>query len=320
LFKGHYQPRIPGELGFYDLRLPETREAQARLAFEHGVEGFCYWHYWLGHGRRMLNLPFDRILESGEPRFPFCLGWANHDWKGVFFGANRRVLAAQEYPGEEDHRLHFEKVLTAFRDQRYIRVNGMPLFLIYRPSEIPHFREFIMLWRQLAENAGIGDIYFVGEGVAVADREKFGLNAVSYTRHRQIEQMGQTRNLVRKAIRRLTGITPDMRVYPYAEALKYFLKDGPMVPGEIPSIVPGWDTTARLGRDATILHESTPERFRVHVRETLERCAACARSAQENIVFVKSWNEWAEGNYLEPDRTFGRGFLEVLRDEMDRSS
>jgi hypothetical protein len=318
LFKGHFQPRIPGELGFYDLRLAETRDAQARLAAEHGIEGFCYWHYWLGQGREMLERPFKQVLESGQPDFPFCLGWANHDWKGVFFGAQKKMLAKQEYPGETDHRQHFDSVLKAFRDPRYVRVNNRPLFLIYRPADIPDAKAFVALWRDLAKQAGLTGIYFVGEETSTESgtRERFGLDAISYTRHRHIEQIETSRNLFKRAARKILGVNLQLKVYDYKDAMRFFLKEGPLNPKEIPSIVPGWDTTARLGRDATILRGATPELFRQHVRDVFKRCQEAARPAEENIVFIKSWNEWAEGNYLEPDRKYGRAFLEALRDEI----
>ena len=123
MFPGHYQPRLPGELGFYDLRLPETREAQAKLAAQYGVSAFCYWHYWFGGGRRLLERPFDEVLQSGSPDFPFCLGWANQTWSGIWHGAPSRILIEQTYPdtpGEDDYRAHFEAVLPAFMDPRYL--------------------------------------------------------------------------------------------------------------------------------------------------------------------------------------------------------
>lgn len=132
VFHGHYQPRIPADLGFYDLRLPETREQQAQLAREAGVEGFCYWHYWMGNGKRLLQRPFDEVLNSGKPDFPFCLAWANHDWKTNTWknkGGNQ-MICEQLYPGDEDYIAHFNYVLKAFKDHRYITVDGKPLFLI----------------------------------------------------------------------------------------------------------------------------------------------------------------------------------------------
>ena len=167
LFRGHDQPRIPADLGFYDLRMPEVREMQAELACEAGIEGFCYWHYWFGNGRMLLERPFREVLDSGKPKFPFCLGWANHSWstktwidkKGAVGNA---VIAEQTYPGVDDYRMHFDYLLPAFKDRRYIKVDGKPIFVIFAPLDIPDVSSFISLWRRLAQEAGLNGIHFVG--------------------------------------------------------------------------------------------------------------------------------------------------------------
>src|SRR5882672_1192445 len=162
LFSGHYQPHVPADLGFYDLRLPEAREAQARMAREYGVEAFCYYHYWFGSGRRLLERPFNEVLQSGKPDFPFCLCWANESWTGVWHGAQNKVLVQQTYPGREDAERHFQALLPAFLDERYVRVEGKPLFLVYSPEELTDPVGFTRLWRELAVRAGLPGIYFVG--------------------------------------------------------------------------------------------------------------------------------------------------------------
>ena len=166
LFKGHYQPRVPADLGYYDLRMPEVREAQAEMAREAGIEGFCYWHYWFGNGKQLLERPFNEVLASGKPDFPFCLGWANETWTNKSWEAGTRqmklsVLMEQKY-SLEDYEKHFYSVLPAFRDSRYIQVDGMPLFLVFRPLEIPDGRVFINLWKELAVKNGLKGIHFVG--------------------------------------------------------------------------------------------------------------------------------------------------------------
>ena len=131
LFPGHYQPKVPADLGYYDLRVPETRQAQADMAREYGIEGFCYWHYWFGNGKRLLERPFNEVLASGKPDFPFCLAWANESWKGFFHGVKtKQALITQLYPGEDDYIAHFETVLPAFKDPRYITVDDKPVFMI----------------------------------------------------------------------------------------------------------------------------------------------------------------------------------------------
>jgi lipopolysaccharide biosynthesis protein len=152
LFRGHYQPKVPADLGYYDLRLPETRQAQADLAKEYGVEAFCYWHYWFGNGRRLLERPFNEVLTSGKPDFPFCLGWANHSWEDKQFSkeGTNRMLMEQLYPGEADYINHFNALLPAFKDKRYIRVDDKPLFMIYAPFLFNDVSNFISLWQKLA--------------------------------------------------------------------------------------------------------------------------------------------------------------------------
>src|SRR3990172_1193224 len=162
LFKGHYQPHVPADLGFYDLRLPETRADQADMARKYGVEAFCYYQYWFA-GRQLLERPFNEVLASGEPDFPFCLCWANQTWTGIWHGTPNRILVEQTYPGMEDHRRHFEALLPAFCDKRYLKVDGKPLFAIYNPMELPDTPRVLELWRGLAAKAGLPGLYLLAQ-------------------------------------------------------------------------------------------------------------------------------------------------------------
>src|SRR5690606_30741117 len=150
MFPGHYQPHIPADLGFYDLRLSEARIAQADLAKKYGISAFCYWHYWFGNGRRILERPFQEVLESGTPDFPFCLAWANETWSGIWHGNPKTILVEQVYPGEQDYIDHFNSILPAFKDKRYFKVDGKPLFMVYKPMEIPDLPLFVSTFRRLA--------------------------------------------------------------------------------------------------------------------------------------------------------------------------
>ena len=165
LFRGHYQPRIPADLGFYDLRLPEVREQQAELAREAGIEGFCYWHYWFGNGKMLLQRPFEEVLSSGKPDFPFCLCWANHSWSTKTWDKDssktkNSIIAEQLYPGDEDYIAHFNYCLPAFKDHRYITIEGKPVFGIYEPFFLPDAKHFMNIWRELAIENGLKGIYF----------------------------------------------------------------------------------------------------------------------------------------------------------------
>ena len=225
LFRGHYQPHVPADLGFYDLRQPETREAQARMAREHGVEAFCYYHYWFGHGRRLLERPFEEVLRSGQPDFPFCLCWANETWTGVWHGLSNRVLVQQEYPGADDDRRHFETLLPAFRDQRYVKVDGRPLFLVYSPAGLPDAKAFTTLWQRLAKEAGLPGLYLVGIANEPWQPEPNGFDgATTHNVHLARRCDGNTwSSRVKFHSRRVLG-RPRL-LFSYEEAIQHFLLD-----------------------------------------------------------------------------------------------
>lgn len=312
LFSGHSQPRLPSDLGFTDLRVPEVRDAQADLARHFGVTGFCYWHYWFA-GRRLLERPFDEVLASGRPDFPFCLAWANQSWSGIWHGAPDRILMAQEYPGPDDDRRHFEALLPAFRDRRYVRVDGRPLFFVYQPSDLPDAAGFVDRWQAMAAEAGLGGLYLVaslgesGYRNQVADGFDAGVvyrfPFVRTTRVKVYDRL-YARRLVRGP-----------RRYPYPDR---WTPPPAWFTGQLfPGIFPNWDNTPRLGRGGQVAEGSTPERFAAHVRDALETAAGLPDGQQ--VVMIKSWNEWAEGNYLEPDQEVGTARLASLRAELIRA-
>nr|NLI51562.1 lipopolysaccharide biosynthesis protein [Propionibacterium sp.] len=312
LFPGHRQPHLPADLGFYDLRLPEAREAQAELAAAHGIEGFCYWHYWFGNGRRLLERPLTEVVRSGRPAIGFCVGWANETWSGVWHGASERILVEQTYPGVADARAHFEALLPAFRDARYLTVGGRPILQVYRPGNLPNARSFVDLWQDMARRAGLPGLYLVaalGEDYDHLRATSDGFDAGYYQR---LPFVNSRRNLWVARVRHKLLRQPV--IYRYAsEPLHWPWPEGA---GVQPCVVPNWDNTPRCGRDGIVLTDARPEHFRVHVRDAIERLAS--RPAEERLLWVKSWNEWAEGNYLEPDQETGRARLEVLREELVR--
>jgi hypothetical protein len=314
LFKGHYQPHIPADLGFYDLRLPETRIAQAQLARHYGIEAFCYYHYWFA-GKRILERPFNEVLASKQPDFPFCLCWANHSWSGIWHGAPDRVLIEQTYPGTEDWRRHFEVLLPAFLDKRYVTVEGKPLLQVYRPQRIKDCRRAMDYWRELAVRAGLPGLFLVGEANANSDPVAQGLDALVHVRFPRVRPQwvpwSRPIHKIRVKLEQMRGL-PTIRQY--EEAVEGLIQHP--IPGieVFPCLVPNWDNTPRSGTRGLVLHGSTPEAFRRHVRRAMERTANVPR--ERRIIFVKSWNEWAEGNHLEPDLKFGHSYLQALRDEV----
>ena len=319
LFRGHYQPQVPEDLGYYDLRVPETRLAQAELACEFGVTGFCYWHYWFGNGRRLLERPFNEVLRSGEPDFPFCLGWANHSWKGIYNGVKtKESLIEQEYGGIEDYERHFYDVLPAFQDSRYVRIDGKPFFLIFSPLEIPDSKAFIDLWQELAIKNGLKGIHFVAHTYRPDDIEKLlslGYDAVNVVRLFEYQRIGLS--LFRMALNKINReIFKHGFWCQYKDAMKYFSGDEDRWENVYPTIVPNWDHSPRTGKFGGILKNSTPELFQKHVEKTISYVQD--KSSEHRVVILKSWNEWAEGNYMEPDLKHGRGYLEALKRALEK--
>ena len=319
LFKGHYQPRVPADLGYYDLRLPESRQAQADLAKAFGIEGFCYWHYWFGNGRMLLDRPFHEVLVSGEPDFPFCLAWANHSWEDKQFSkeGTHRVLMEQLYPGDEDYIQHFNYLLKAFKDNRYVRVEGKPFFMVYNPKEIPNVSHFIDLWQSLAVAQGF-KIYFVAHTYSKEDIELFKsweFDAVVLGRLFDVfKRRFSIFERIYTKIQRV--IFKKGKILDYGLASCYFSGEEDLREDCLPVLIPNWDHSPRSGRKGHILINSTPEKFKRHVKEVFNLVS----NKQNKIVILKSWNEWAEGNYIEPDLKYGKAYLEVLKDLLAKYS
>lgn len=322
LFKGHYQPKLPSDLGFYDLRLPEVREAQTELARSAGIEGFMYWHYWLGNNRMLLEKPFQMVLKSGMPKFPFCLGWANHSWstktweKGKSF-AKEQMIMEQLYPGEKDYINHFNYVLPAFKDKRYITVDGKPIFVICEAA-VPEIKSFIETWRRLAKENGLEGIHFVGQinnrHTTKNEALSLGFDAVNNGLMSMWRaECAAIGSKYLKMVRSFLSFKAEgavLQKYSYKSIIKNLCNDDDYEENVYPTIVPGYDRTARAGRRAVIYYNNTPELFGKHVDDVLEHVKN--KTPEHQIVLLKSWNEWAEGNYMEPDLKYGHQFLDEL--------
>lgn len=340
LFKGHYQPRVPADLGYYDLRMPEVREAQADMAREAGIEGFCYWHYWFGNGKRILERPFNEVLESGKPDFPFCLGWANHSWTNKTWEVGTRkvketTLLEMIY-NKEEYIKHFNEVLPAFKDKRYIQVDGKPLFLVFRPLEIPNPKEFIDLWQSLAKENGLNGIHFVGISPSIDVDKQSTLNVFKrkipsegdflYTNlfaqgFDAINSRGVFRaellarslfNIVKRYVLRVLFNHFVLAKMPQREINKFLYDEYDKLENVYPTLLPNWDRSARSGKKARIYVDSTPKVFKEQLITALDLLKD--KNFEHKILFLQSWNEWAEGNYVEPDLKYGRGFLDVIKD------
>jgi len=318
LFPGHYQPHLPADLGFYDLRLPEARAAQAAVARACGIDAFCYYHYWFG-GKRLLERPFQEVLASGEPDLPFCLCWANENWTRRWDGLDDDVLMRQEYSPEDD-RAHFLWLAQAFKDSRYFTVNGKPLFLVYSVTSLPHPTETVARWRQLAEEAGLPGLFLCtvrSKPVDHVDPRRVGFDAAVDFQPDRRNLPPRRKPLWRRLLHHITGrdVYCLNKIIPYASTVDAML-GRPEVPYPLfPGVTPGWDNSARRqgkSQRALILDGSTPELYGRWLRAALQRSAALFRGG-ERLVFVNAWNEWAEGNHLEPDLRWGRAYLEETR-------
>lgn len=317
LFIGHKQPHLPADLGFYDLRLPETRIAQAELAKQYGVDGFCYWHYWFGNGKRLLERPFSEVLNSGEPNFPFCLAWANHSWfKKAWVGNSKgkdKLLIEQTYPGVSDYENHFYTMLPAFKDSRYILVDNKPLFIIFSPLGSPEIKEFIKVWRLLAKQNGLTDFYFVGKTADNRNKDQIiemGFNAIYnddiFNVHHELPLFIKVTHWISRNVFSIPT------AFNYSRAVEHMISEKDLPNDSIPTIAPNWDHSPRSKGKSIILKNSSPRLFKEVVIKALN--VVKDKPDENKIIMLKSWNEWGEGNYIEPDLEFGHAYLEALRD------
>lgn len=342
LFRGHSQPRVPADLGYYDLRLPEIREEQAALAREAGIEGFCYWHYWFGNGKQLLEMPFNEVLHTGKPDFPFCLGWANHSWTSKTWVAGKTfqkdsMIMEQTYPGIEDYEQHFYALLDAFKDHRYITVDGNLLFVIFRPLDLPDTKGFIDLWNKLAKKEGLNGFHFVGIessfGIFSTEGKKIMFdgkdttaklyNKVLESGFDGINSRGMNLAHVRydslfgfyfkKALKKFLKWQGVVK-YDYKRISKLLFTDEDKWENVYPTIIPNWDRTPRSGKKAIVWYNNSPQYFKKQVDLALTFIKD--KQEQHKLLFLMSWNEWGEGNYMEPDIEFGKGYINALREAL----
>ena len=325
-FLSHYQPHLPADLGFYDLRLPCVMEQQAELARQYGVYGFCYYHYWF-NGKLLLEQPLENMLKSGKPDFPFCICWANENWTKCWDGFDKEVLLKQSYNTEDD-REHIQYLMPFFKDPRYITIEGKPVFLVYRTELHPEINTAIRIWQEEARKAGLNGLYIIrvenfsrGQDPSVhgcdAGMEfapdltcsgpkftkrnklvhvsrkighKLGLNDCAYFSNKVYSYPTMVDNMVGR----------DNRPYKYYRC-----------------ITPSWDNSARREVGATIYMGSTPQKFEEWTRVIANKTRD-SFPEEEQFFFINAWNEWAEGCHLEPDLKFGHKYLQALKDGLEK--
>ncbi len=311
-FLGHYQPRLPADLGFYDLRLREIRHQQIALAKKYGIYGFCYHYYWFS-GTRLLERPVDDMLADAESDMPFCLCWANENWTRRWDAKEHEILIAQKYaPGDDQN--FIRGIIPFFRDPRYIRLNGAPLLIVYRPKQLPDSKRSTQIWREVCESAGIPDIHLCTALThGNEEYQKYGFDSgVQFPPH---NLTARSSNSEVDFLHKFRGSVID-----YYEIATEYLKKEYRRDRVFKTVSPSWDNTARRDDRAAIVLNGTPENYEYWLSEAIKMTRANFQDS-DRLVFINAWNEWAEGCYLEPDRKFGNAFLEsTLRAKTGKST
>jgi len=303
LFDNHYQPHLPGALGFYDLRIDEVRRSQIELARAHGIHGFCYYYYWF-NGRRILERPLDAYVADKSLDFPFCICWANENWSRRWDGGNREVLLVQEHDTVSDMKF-IRDVIPLFKDPRYIRVNGMPLLVLYRADLLKDPAATAAGWREECEKAGLPGIHLcIAQTFEITDPRPFGFDsACEFPPHRHA--VGQITQEIPGLPKDFGGWVCDYELVA-RHSLTAPVPDYPLYRGLFPS----WDNTARKRHQALIFHRADPTRYEYWLRGLVEYTRQNLVGDQR-IIFINAWNEWAEGAHLEPDLQHGAAYLEA---------
>lgn len=341
-FKGHFQPRVPLDNRYYDQSQMETLKWQIGLAKQFGVHGFCHYHYWFD-GKQLLETPTNMMLESKELDFPFCLAWANETWSRRWDGQDHHILQEQTHrPDKAMWERHFNYLFRAWSDDRAIKIDGKPVFLIYRPHRIEKLGEMFAFWRGLAAERGLPGLFFVAmkqyeypvpeildyfdasmhfqpfEALYSPDYEGNPSEIHTNSLIRALRRLPEPVKVVLRVIREKL-MSPKLSFYNYELVWKQILKVErdrgiPTFPGAFVD----WDNTARYGNRAKLFTGASPERFAYWFKQLVQITAQ--RSAPEQFIFLNAWNEWAEGTYLEPDSRHGHRYLEAVKVALESQS
>ncbi len=320
-FKDHYQPHLPADMGFYDLRLHETVIEQADLASQYGIKGFCFYHYWF-NGKRLMEKPVDNLLRAKTPDFPFMLCWANENWTRRWDGMDSEVLIQQDYSPEDDVE-HIRFLLQHhFADPRYITVDDKPFILIYRPALFPDIRRTLDCWRREAEAAGFKGLY-IGYMQSFGFREspaQYGFDCAVEFQPDFTLAPGVFPSVKEKILHRLglhSSVHYSDALYSYTGYVQRLIEKGVSFPGVYQSVCPMWDNSSRRQKGASIFTDSTPEAYKKWLQYAVEKTRKAVNPG--NFLFINAWNEWAEGNHLEPCRKWGHAYLEATKEVLEHA-
>lgn len=343
IYEGHTQPRVPLNQNYYNLLDDDVKIWQAKIAKEHGVYGFCYYHYWF-NGKLLLEKPMEQMLANKKIDMPFCICWANEAWTKAWVGEATKVLIAQKYGSESEWKDHFEYLLPFFKDERYIYRDGKPLFVVYRPSVVDCMEEMMKYWNELAIEAGLKGICFAyqtGEldwsNSPVAESFDYDIEfQPGYVRHEMVSAKKGFLNGLKKVRRKIAGVferrfginllrygmstfqkVTNSQFISYDEAWNEIINSKPYRKNSIPGAFVRWDNTPRHGERGFIYKGETPEKFKKYLSEQIKHAK---NDYNEDMMFMYAWNEWAEGGYLEPDEEYGYGYLESIRDALKENN
>ncbi len=318
LFKGHNQPRVPLNDNYYHLLDADVQRWQAMIAQQHGVDGFCYYHYWF-NGKRLLEKPIEQVLRTGEPDFPFCLAWANEPWSRAWDGRDKDVIMPQCYGSMQDWEEHFQALLPSFKDRRYIRFKDRPVFLVYKTASIPDCNEMITYWQKRAKDEGLSGLHIVSM-LTAANRDERGVNVDAYVEFEPMNTIAHHLPLNARLYRRL-------RIR-FAKLLERFIPKFEIVYDNIgygtiwnnicarklpvntyPGAFVDWDNSPRKNIKSTVMKGSSVDEFKNYFHKQYIK----AHSQGAPFLFINAWNEWCEGTYLEPDTLNEYKYLEVVK-------
>jgi glycosyltransferase involved in cell wall biosynthesis len=311
-FEGHYQPRIPGELGYYDLLDPGVQKRQIELAKRYGIGGFCFYFYWFA-GKRLLETPIENYLQNSSLDLPFCLCWANENWSRRWDGLDSQILIAQQHSPEDD--LAFiEHVAIYMRDERYIRIDGKPLLVVYRPNLLPSASKTAARWRQWCKKNGIGEIYLAyTQSFEAVDPSTYGFDAAI-----EFPPNNSAPPIITDSVTPLNDDF-DCTVYDwriFVERSKNYQKPTYTL---FRGICPSWDNTARRKNKSAVFINNTPRLYQCWLENAIKDTLENQTNPDERLIFANAWNEWAEGAYLEPDARYGYAWLQATRNALEKT-
>lgn len=330
LFEGHQQPKIPLNENYYCLLDDEVKKWQIKIAKENGIYGFCFYHYWF-NGHMLLEKPIEQYLNNKELNFPFCLCWANPDWTKIWAGKGSEVLIGQDYLDKDNWEKHLQYLLPYFKDERYIKEEGQPLFVIYAPEEIPNIDELCTFIRKRVIDEGFPGIkliyqYYVSENADARIRPHFDYRIKFQPVHalHDLEDnsksgfMIKAMHLANKVVKNVTGINASdhllkLRKTSYDDVWKAILSNEPLDDKEIAGAFVNWDNSPRRGNSGRITTGASPEKFKYYMEQLIKKVQ---KEYSTDYIFVTAWNEWSEGSYLEPDTVNEYAYLQAIKEAL----